>query len=83
MKIYGVSVDTVESHKQFSDKFKFNFPLLADVGEKICDAYGVDVKDGKYPARVTFVVDAKGTIVKVFPKVSPKEHAKEVLSALH
>lgn len=77
-----MSVDSVESHKKFSEKNKFNFPLLADVGEKICDAYGVNVKDGRYPERVTFVVDAHGIIVRVFPKVSPKEHAKEVLSAL-
>jgi peroxiredoxin Q/BCP len=82
VKVYGVSVDDVASHKDFSDKFNFNFPLLADVGGKICAAYGVEVKDGKYPARVTFVVDKGGTIKKVFPKVSPKEHVAEVLQAL-
>lgn len=82
MKIFGVSVDSVESHKKFSDKHSFKFPLLADVGENICKAYGVNVKDGQYPERVTIVVDKSGTIKKVFPKVNPKEHAKEVLAAL-
>jgi peroxiredoxin Q/BCP len=77
-----VSVDTVDSHRQFSEKFKFNFRLLSDPDEKVCAAYGVNVKDGQYPERVTFVVDGTGTIRKVFPKVSPKEHAREVLGAL-
>ena len=80
--IFGVSVDTVASHKAFSDKFKLTFPLLADADQKICTAYGVSVKDNKYAERVTFVVDKTGTIKKVFPQVSPKTHAKEVLSVL-
>lgn len=82
MAVYGVSVDTVESHKKFAEKQHFDFPLLADTEHKICKAFGVDVKDGQYPERVTFVVDKSGTIKKVWPKVSPKEHAKEVLQAL-
>lgn len=82
MAVYGVSVDDVESHKKFAEKQSFNFPLLADTAEKICAAYGVNVKDGKYPERVTFVIDRSGSILKVYPKVNPKEHAKEVLGAL-
>ena len=80
--IYGVSVDTVDSHKAFTSKFNLNFPLLADVDQKICAAYGVTVKDDKYAERVTFVVDKGGTIKKVYPKVNPKEHVAEVLSVL-
>ena len=82
MAVYGVSVDTVDSHQQFASKFNFNFTLLADTEEKICAAYGVNVKDKQYPERVTFVVNREGKIAKVFNKVSPKTHAKDVLSAL-
>lgn len=81
--VYGVSLDSVESHKAFSDKNKFTFPLLSDPDQKICAAYGVTVKDNKYPERVTFAVDKEGTVKKVFPKVVPNGHAKEVLAVLH
>jgi peroxiredoxin Q/BCP len=80
--VLGVSVDPVESHQQFATKFSFGFPLLSDTTEAICTAYGVNVKDGQYPERVTFIVDRDGKIARVFPKVSPREHAREVLAAL-
>ena len=82
VEVYGVSVDTVDSHQKFASKFNFNFPLLADTDEKICAAYGVNVKEKQYPERVTFVVNKQGKITKVFHKVSPKTHVKEVLEAL-
>lgn len=82
MAVYGVSVDDVESHQKFAAKQSFNFPLLADTGEKVCAAFGVKVQDGKYPERVTFVVAKDGVIKKVYPKVNPKDHATEVLGLL-
>ncbi len=80
--ILGVSLDDEGSHKAFKSKFSLPFQLLADTGGEICSAYGVDVKDGQYPARVTYVIGKDSRIKKVFPSVSPDEHPAEVLAAL-
>jgi thioredoxin-dependent peroxiredoxin len=86
--ILGVSPDTSKSHKKFKDKYNLPFPLLADIDHKVCELYGVWGRkqmmgkeyDGVF--RTTFVIDREGKIVKVFEKVKPSEHAKEVLEAV-
>ncbi|MCC6298239.1 MAG: thioredoxin-dependent thiol peroxidase [Anaerolineales bacterium] len=86
--ILGVSPDDVQSHVKFKRKFQLPFPLLADVGHKVCDLYqvwGAKKFLGKAfegVLRTTFVVDANGTIVKAFEKVKPAEHSAELLSVL-
>ena len=86
--ILGVSPDTVESHVKFKKKFQLPFPLLADVGHKVCDLYGVwgpkkfIGKEYEGVLRTTFLIDEKGNIVKVFEQVRPSEHSAELLSAL-
>ena len=86
--ILGVSPDDVASHVKFKKKFDLPFPLLADDGHKICDAYGVwgpkkfMGKEYEGVLRTTFLIDGNGTIVKVFENVRPAEHSAEVLSAL-
>ena len=87
-RVVGVSRDTVESHRKFKEKFDFPFPLLADTESKLCDAFGVIVEKNMYGrksigvARSTFLIDPKGAIVKVWPKVKVDGHAAEVLSSL-
>lgn len=54
--------------------------LVADTGSQLCDAFGV-VSDNKLQ-RSTFLIDAGGTIKKVWPKVSVEGHAQEVLSSI-
>ena len=86
--ILGVSPDGVESHVKFKKKFQLQFPLLADEGHKICDAYGVwgpkkfvgKSYDGVL--RTTFLIDGNGNIVRVFENVRPAEHSAELLSVL-
>ncbi|MBN1303141.1 MAG: thioredoxin-dependent thiol peroxidase [Anaerolineales bacterium] len=86
--VLGVSPDTPKSHARFKEKFSLNFPLLADAGHKICDAYGVwgpknfMGKEYEGVLRTTFVVDPKGRIARVFENVKPAEHGQEVLDAL-
>ena len=86
--ILGVSPDDVASHVKFKKKFDLPFPLLADDGHKICDAYGVwgpkkfMGKEYEGVLRTTFLIDGNGTIVKVFENVRPAEHSAEVLLAL-
>ncbi|MBI3892737.1 MAG: peroxiredoxin [Candidatus Wallbacteria bacterium] len=80
--ILGVSLDDEKSHAAFKAKFHLNFTLLADPKGEICKSYGVAVRDGAYAERVTFVIGKDGAVKKVFPKVRPEEHSKEVLEAL-
>ena len=86
--ILGVSPDSVESHVKFKKKFQLPFPLLADEGHKICDAYQVwgpkkfVGREYEGVLRTTFLIDENGKIVKVFENVRPAEHSAEVLSAL-
>lgn len=78
--VYGVSTDDAESHKRFAQKFGLNFTLLADPEKKISQSYGVLSERG-YAQRVTFIIK-DGVIARVFPKVSPDGHSREVLQAL-
>ena len=86
--ILGVSPDTVESHVKFKRKFQLQFPLLADIGHKVCDLYDVwgpkKFMGREYEGvlRTTFLIDQNGNIVKVFEKVRPAEHSDELLSVL-
>lgn len=86
--ILGVSPDTVKSHQKFKAKYELPFPLLADLGHKICDVYGVwgpkQFMGREYEGvqRTTFLIDKRGHIVRVFEKVRPVEHSAELLAAL-
>lgn len=84
--IIGISPDTVSKHKSFSGQYDLPFLLLADTEKKVIKAFGTEkmkLAAGKTTMgiqRSTFVIDEEGTIVKVFPKVTPAGHAKEILS---
>jgi peroxiredoxin Q/BCP len=87
IKVIGVSLDSEASHKKFAAKYDLPFTLLADVDRSISDAYGTYGKK-KFMGReymgihrMTFLIDEKGSIKKVFPKVKPETHADEVLAA--
>jgi peroxiredoxin Q/BCP len=86
--ILGVSPDSPESHARFKTKFQLPFPLLADEDHAVCDRYGVwgpkkfMGKSYEGVLRTTFLIDANGTIARVFENVRPAEHSAEVLEAL-
>jgi peroxiredoxin Q/BCP len=87
IKVLGVSLDSEASHKKFATKYKLPFTLLADPDHAIADAYGV-YGQKKFMGRtymgvkrMTFLIDEKGKVKKVFEKVKPEEHAREVLEA--
>lgn len=87
--VLGVSPDNVESHGKFRDKFKLNFPLLADVGHKVSEKYGAWREKNMYGKivegiqRSTYVIDAKGKIAKVWKAVKVDGHDGHVLKALN
>jgi len=85
IEVIGVSPDDVESHKKFCDKMGIKFPLLADADKEISQKFGVWGKK-KFMGREymgvfrsTFLVNEKGKIFKIYPKVKPSGHSKEVL----
>ena len=86
--VLGVSPDDTESHAKFAKKFELPFTLLADDGNKTCEAYGVWKEKNMYGKkymgveRTTFVIDGKGIIRQVFAKVKVDGHSDEVLEAL-
>jgi thioredoxin-dependent peroxiredoxin len=82
--VLGVSVDSVVSHKAFSDKYKLNFPILADDQYKVCNQYGTLTyyMGSKMARRSTVIIDPEGVIRKIFPSVEPADHALEIHRAL-
>ncbi len=82
--VLGVSVDSVDSHKEFCDKEGLNFKLLADTDGKVSRAYGSLKNLGvvKFAARHTFLIDPTGKIAKSYTSVDPARHSAEVLAAL-
>jgi len=81
-KVIGVSVQDVKSHEDFTKKYGLNFLLLADPEKKVVKEYGVYNDKWEVANRVTFIIDPKGKIVKIYPKVDPKDSATEVLAEL-
>jgi peroxiredoxin Q/BCP len=87
INVLGVSPDSEAAHKKFAAKYKLPFTLLSDPDHAIAEAYGT-YGQKKFMGRTymgilrtTFLIDEKGKIKKVFEKVKPDEHAREVLKA--
>ena len=89
--VLGVSAQDAASHRRFSDKFRLNFPLLADTDGAVGRAYGTlggrglvaKLKTALGAAdRVTFIIDAEGRIAHVIDRPDVANHAEEVLALL-
>jgi len=82
--ILGVSVDSVDSHKQFCTKDSLSFTLLSDADKKVVADYGSlgNYMGVKIAKRNTFLIDPSGKIAKVWTGVDPAHASDEVLTAL-
>jgi peroxiredoxin Q/BCP len=86
--ILGISPDSTKSHRKFKEKYQLPYTLLADEDHAVAEQYGVWGEKSMYGRkymgilRTTFVIDAKGTIARVFEKVKPEDHATEVAEAV-
>ena len=80
-EVVGISIDDVDSHQKFSEKYKLPFVILADETGATAEAYGVlrDWKLTKIAARQSFLVNPEGVIVKHYEDVDPDNHTQEVL----
>jgi peroxiredoxin Q/BCP len=86
--VLGVSPDDVASHAKFRDKFRLDFPLLADPGHRVAETYGAWREKNLYGKvsmgiqRSTFLIDREGVVRKAWRKVSVDGHDDEVIAAL-
>lgn len=82
--VVGVSVDSVDSHREFCTKEGLTFRLLADTDGAVSASYGsLNERNGnRRSARNTFVIDREGRIAHVFTGVDPSAHSEQVLLAL-
>lgn len=86
--ILGASGDSVESHRNFKEKYDLPYTLLADESHEIAHSYGVweqkSMFGKKYMGipRTTFLIAPDGRIARVFEKVNPLGHAAEVAEAI-
>jgi peroxiredoxin Q/BCP len=84
-KVFGISVDSVASHKKFAEKYKLPFTLLADEDKKVVEKYGVWQEKSMYgrkymgTVRNSYLIDPEGKIVKIYEKVKPADHVQHVL----
>ncbi len=84
-EIVGVSNDDLKSHDKFCNKYRLKFLLLSDPDNKTIktyDAYGNKGVFGWGTLRKTYIIDKDGRIKKIFGKVHPPGHNKEVISIL-
>jgi len=86
--VFGVSIDPVDKHSAFIEKYQLPFPLLSDSDRQIVTAYGVWVEKSMYgkkymgTERTTFVIDSAGRISAIFRKVNPERHMEILQQAL-
>ncbi len=84
--VFGVSPDSVKSHKKFADKYNLQFPLLADEERTLIEAVGLWIEKSMYGRkymgvdRTSFLIGPDGRVKKVWRKVKPEGHAAEVLT---
>jgi peroxiredoxin Q/BCP len=82
-EVIGVSSDSSDSHQKFAAKYSLPFRLLSDRGGQVRKRYGVPATLGIIPGRVTFVIDATGTVRHVFnSQAQATRHVEEALSIL-
>ena len=87
VRLLGISKDPPAKHRKFTDKYDLAVPLATDADGSVTEAFGVWVEKNMYGRkymgvqRATFLADASGTIIRVWPKVKVAGHAEEVLKA--
>lgn len=85
--IVGISKDSVASHTKFANKYDLKVELGSDADGAVCEAFGTWVEKSMYGRkymgieRATFLIDANGTVARVWRKVKVAGHAAEVLEA--
>ena len=86
--VLGVSIDSPERHQKFIAKHELPFDLISDVDQKVVNKYGVWQEKSMYGkkfmgiVRSTFIIDKKGVLRKIYPKVKVKGHVEDIMGIL-
>ena len=86
--VFGISVDSVQSHEKFAEKYSLPFTLLADEEKKVVNEYGVwglkkmMGREFEGTSRTSFLIDPEGNIAQIYENVDPETHAGQVLEFL-
>ncbi len=83
--VLGVSKDSVKSHADFIKSYNLPFTLLADPDKKVIkmyEAWGTKMFGVEGTLRKTYIINPKGMIAKEYPRVTPAEHATQILNDL-
>ena len=86
--VLGVSPDSLESHRKFKQKYQLPFRLLSDEGHRLADAFGVWKQKSMYGLkfmgieRTTVIIDRKGRVARIFPRVKVPGHVEDVERAV-
>jgi thioredoxin-dependent peroxiredoxin len=84
-EVVGVSKDSVESHQKFRAKYHLNFTLLSDPDHAVIESYGAwgtKMFGNEGTQRKTFIINPKGKVVKVYPRVTPLGHGGQIIEDL-
>lgn len=76
IKIFGISSDSIESHKKFAEKYDLPFSLLSDPEKKVIKIYGADDLS---TTRISYLIGPDGIIERAYPKINPTKHGIEIL----
>jgi len=83
VEVYGISADSVESHKKFAEKYNLPFQLLADHKNKVRKLFGVPSSFLILPGRVTYVIDKEGVVQYIFnSQFAAEKHIENALEIL-
>ena len=83
-EVLGISLDSVESHAEFSNNEKLTFPLLADPTGTVAGSYASLLSAGKvkFARRNTMIINRKGILEKIYHRVDPRTHSQQVIDDL-
>jgi peroxiredoxin Q/BCP len=87
-RVLGISKDSAKVHEGFCARQDLTIPLLSDKDSAVCEAYGAWGEKKLYGKtyqgilRMTYLIGGDGIVLKVWPQVSAKGHAAEVLAAV-
>ncbi len=81
VKVFGISADSVESHKEFAEKYGLPFTILSDPKKEIIKAYGAN--GTLWTKRISYLLGPENIILKTYPQVDPAHHGAEILKDIY
>ena len=83
-EVFGISADSVASHKAFANQFRLTFNLLSDVGNSVRKSFKVPANlFGLIPGRVTYIVNKEGKVIHIInSQMNPDKHIKETIEII-